>query len=212
MDRDRKHDRVDGDREPDANLDPITKEPGSHPVGTGLGAAGGAAAGAAIGGAIGGPVGAAIGGTIGAISGGAGGHAAGEAVNPTVEDEYWRNNWQSRPYADRSRGYEHYQPAYRFGWEARDRYRDRDWSDVENNLASDWDRHRESARADLKWDEARLAARDAWQRVRTETGRTGDAQDARNTLDAPDARNARDAYGSDASRTHGEGRPDRPDR
>src|SRR3989344_4789503 len=46
----------------DANRDPLTNEPGSHPVGTGVGAAlGGAAAGAAAG-AFGGPVGAAIGG------------------------------------------------------------------------------------------------------------------------------------------------------
>lgn len=166
MDRDRKdvRDRLAGE-EPDANRDPITKEPGSHPVGTGLGAAGGAAAGAAIGGALGGPVGAAIGGTIGAIGGGAGGHAAGEKVNPTVEDEYWRTNWRNRPYVDQSRGYEAYQPAYRFGWEARDRYQDREWTEVERNLASEWDRDRERSRADLKWDEARLAARDAWHRL-----------------------------------------------
>ena len=40
-----------------SNRDPLTKEPGSHPVGTGLGSAGGAAAGVAIGAAIGGPSG-----------------------------------------------------------------------------------------------------------------------------------------------------------
>lgn len=153
------------DDEPDANRDPITKEPGSHPVGTGLGAAGGAAAGAAIGGVVGGPVGAAIGGTIGAIGGGAGGHAAGEAVNPTVEDEYWRSNWRNRPYADESRGYDYYQPAYQFGWESRERYQDRDWNTAESELARDWDQHRTRDRADLKWDEAKLAARDAWHRV-----------------------------------------------
>src|SRR5204863_3392131 len=43
---------------PDANRDPITGEPGSHPVGTAVGGAGGAATGAAVGGALGGPVGA----------------------------------------------------------------------------------------------------------------------------------------------------------
>lgn len=172
MDRDRNHERehdrqLDRDGDRDANRDPISQEPGSHPVGTGLGAAGGAAAGAVIGGAVGGPVGAAIGGTIGAIGGGAGGHAAGEAVNPTAEDAYWRENWHSRPYVERARGYDYYQPAYRFGWEARDRYRDRDWNEVEQSLATDWDRHREQSRADLRWDEARLAARDAWRRIET---------------------------------------------
>jgi len=42
----------------DLNLDPLTDEPGSHPVGTGVGAAGGALAGAAMG-AVAGPIGAA---------------------------------------------------------------------------------------------------------------------------------------------------------
>ena len=59
------------------NRDPITGEPGSHPIGTAVGGLGGAAAGAAIG-AIGGPLGMLIGGAIGAIAGGSAGHAAGE--------------------------------------------------------------------------------------------------------------------------------------
>ena len=41
------------DKELDSNPDPITGAPGSHPVGTGLGAAGAGAAGAAIGATIG---------------------------------------------------------------------------------------------------------------------------------------------------------------
>lgn len=48
----------------DENRDPITGEPGSHPVGTGVGAAGAGLAGAAAGMAVGGPVG----GVIGAVS------------------------------------------------------------------------------------------------------------------------------------------------
>ena len=39
MDNDRRNDK------PDANRDPLTGEPGSHPIGTGIGSAGGAAAG-----------------------------------------------------------------------------------------------------------------------------------------------------------------------
>ena len=50
----------------DLNRDPITDEPGSHPVGTGVGATGGAVAGAAAG-AIGWPVGMAVGGVVGAV-------------------------------------------------------------------------------------------------------------------------------------------------
>ena len=53
--------------------DPITGEPGAHPVGVGVGALGAGAAGAAIG-AIGGPIGMLVGATIGAIAGGLAGH------------------------------------------------------------------------------------------------------------------------------------------
>ncbi len=66
-----------------ANLDPISGEPGSHPVGTGLGAGGGAVTGAIIGSVVGGPVGGVIGAAIGGIAGGVGGHEVAEGVNPT---------------------------------------------------------------------------------------------------------------------------------
>lgn len=76
----------------DANRDPITGEPGSHPVGTGVGAAvggaGGAAAGAAAGAALGtagaGPIGTAVGAVAGAIAGAAAGHGTAEGLNPTT--------------------------------------------------------------------------------------------------------------------------------
>ena len=72
----------------DANRDPITGEPGAHPVGTGIGAAvGGAAAGAAAG-TIAGPVGTAVGAAMGAFVGGLAGKAAAETIDPTVEEEY----------------------------------------------------------------------------------------------------------------------------
>lgn len=79
----------------DRNEDPITKQPGSHPAGTGVGAVaggalgvgGGAAAGATTGTAMGGPVGAAVGGAVGAIAGAAAGHAAAEKADPTGTGE-----------------------------------------------------------------------------------------------------------------------------
>ena len=52
-----------------AHPDPITGEPGAHPVGVGVGAVGAGIAGAAIG-MIAGPVGALIGAAIGAVAGG----------------------------------------------------------------------------------------------------------------------------------------------
>ena len=65
------------------NLDPITKTPGAHPVGTGVGATGGAVAGAAIG-SVAGPVGTVVGGVVGAIAGGLAGKEVAEKSNPTV--------------------------------------------------------------------------------------------------------------------------------
>src|SRR5437763_1133131 len=101
----------------DSNPDPITGEPGAHPIGVAGGATGGALAGAAVG-AIGGPVGAAVGGAVGAVAGGLAGKGAAEAVNPTEEDAYWRREHTSRPYVRKDTPYETYQPAYRYGWEA----------------------------------------------------------------------------------------------
>jgi hypothetical protein len=155
--------RVPTERADSENPDPITNEPGSHPMGTAAGAAGGATAGAALGGAIGGPVGAAIGGALGAVGGGLAGHSAAETLNPTEEDAYWRDNFRARPYADETLSYDHYRPAYRYGWESRARYADRRWDEVERDLERGWREHRGASR--LGWSDAKLAARDAWQRI-----------------------------------------------
>jgi hypothetical protein len=140
-----------------------SREPGAHPVGTDIGAAGGAVTGTAIGGAIGGPAGAVIDGAIGALGGGLAGKNAADVVNATEEEAYWRETFLSRPYADETLGYDHYRPAYRYGWESRTRFSDRRWDQVERELETGWRVHRGSSR--LGWTDAKLAARDAWQRV-----------------------------------------------
>jgi uncharacterized protein YcfJ len=124
----------------DLNRDPLTGEPGSHPVGTGVGATGGAVTGVAVGGAVGGPVGAAVGGVIGTIAGAAAGNKAAEAINPTVEDAYWRENYRTRHYVDRSLPYSYYEPAYRYGWESRARLGNRSYQEVERDLERGCDR------------------------------------------------------------------------
>jgi phage tail tape-measure protein len=148
-----------------ANRDPLTKEPGSHPVGTGVGSAGGAAAGVAIGAVVGGPIGAVVGGAIGAVAGGAAGRAAGEAVNPTVEGAYWSENYKTRPYYREGQSYTDYQPAYRYGWESgtRPEYRGRKFGEVEGELEKGWEKVEGSTAR--TWAQARDAARDAWDRV-----------------------------------------------
>jgi Glycine zipper len=149
--------------ERETNRDPMTGEPGAHPFGTGAGAASGAAAGAAVGSAVGGPFGFAIGGAVGAIAGGLAGHGVAEAVNPTAEDAYWRENYSTRPYISADLDYAFYQPAYRYGWEARGRYDGRTWEEIEDELANGW--YVVRGTSVLMWDDARPAARDAWDRV-----------------------------------------------
>lgn len=149
--------------ERDANRDPITGAPGSHPVGTGVGAAAGGVAGMAVG-AVGGPIGAAVGAGIGAVAGGLAGKSAAEAIDPTAEDEYWRRHYRTRPYVESQRSYDDYRPAYQYGWESRARYGPRPFYEVEPDLRQGW----ESApgqRAKLDWERARHAARDAWERI-----------------------------------------------
>jgi len=153
---------LEGDR---ANRDLVTGAPGSHPVGTGVGAATGGAAGLGIGAAVAGPIGAAVGAAIGAVVGGLSGKATAEVIDPTVEDAYWRANFRTRPYVGANASYDEYAPAYRFGWENRMKAKDgvkRQFHEVEDELAEGW--KKSTAKASLGWDKAKLAVRDAWDR------------------------------------------------
>jgi uncharacterized protein YcfJ len=149
----------DGD---DANRDPITGAPGAHPVGTGLGAAaGGMAAGAAVG-TVAGPVGTVVGAAVGAVVGGLAGKGIAEMIDPTAEEAYWRENYDTQPYYEKGYTYDDYHPAYRTGWEGRGRYEGRSFDEVERDLQTDYNRNRGSSR--LAWDKNRHAARAAWDR------------------------------------------------
>jgi hypothetical protein len=150
------------------NRDPISGEPGSHPVGVGVGtAAGGAAAGAALGSAVG-PVGTVAGAVAGGIAGAVAGKAVAEKVNPTEEDAFWEKNYQTRPYVTSGVAYNVYRPAYRHGWEARDKYAGRRFEDIEPDLRANWGKT-----SDMKWDEARPAVRDAWDRIEQRSASVG---------------------------------------
>ena len=159
----------------DMNRDPITGSPGSHPLGTGVGATGGVLAGAAIG-SLFGPIGTLVGGAIGAIGGGAAGHAVAERVDPTFESEYWRSNYQTRPYYQSTYSYDtDYAPAYAYGSKARAEHAGRQWDDkLENDLKQGWNKVKSKSR--LTWEEAKDAVKDAWTRD-DRTYRTYEATD-----------------------------------
>lgn len=148
----------------DLNADAITGEPGSHPVGTGVGGVGGAVAGAAIGTAAG-PLGTLIGGAIGAMVGGGVGHAAAEAIDPTREEAYWRAEYANADYYKPDYEFDRdLHPAYAVGYANRARYpADARFEDHEADLRRSWDEVKGESR--MNWDEARLASRDAWNRI-----------------------------------------------
>jgi uncharacterized protein YjbJ (UPF0337 family) len=180
------------DKKRDANRDPITGEPGAHPLGVAGGAAAGAVTGAAVG-AIGGPVGAAVGGAIGGVAGGLAGKGVAESVNPTEEEGYWRENFRTRPYYQGGREFDYYSPVYRYGWEsaARPEYSGRRFEDIENDLGSNWTRARGASRAE--WNDVRHATRDAFERVHNRTA-AGMTRASETTRDA--GRTAADKAGS----------------
>ncbi len=170
-----------------ANADPLTGAPGSHPVGTGIGAAAAGAAGAALGSAvpgIGTVIGGAVGAVVGAVAGGYAGKAVAEAVNPTDEDAYWRQEHRNREYYDETLEYERdYAPAYRLGIESWNKQPGRRWEEAKEELEESWNRQNTSK---LDWDRAQRAMRDVYERDRTTgegTRRTGTSD---STISNPD--------------------------
>jgi uncharacterized protein YcfJ len=145
----------------DSNPDPITGAPGSHPVGTGIGAAGAGAAGAAIGTAVGGPVGGVVGAVIGSVAGGYAGKGVAEKIDPTVEDAYWRESHSREPYYEKDYTYDDYAPAYRAGYS--NYATGRTFDESERDVESYYNQNRGSSR--LAWEKAKHASRAAWNRV-----------------------------------------------
>ena len=152
------------DGEDHSNRDPITNEPGAHPVGTGVGAAAAGTAGAIVGTGLLGPLGGVLGAALGASVGGGLGHYAAEAANPTyVELEpVLRQDFPNRPYASVGT-YEEYEDAYDFGVNQRAQANSPWTAALEGDLRARWDQHptREN-RQKLDWDLAKPAVRDAW--------------------------------------------------
>lgn len=80
-----------------------------------------------------------------------------------TEDTYWQSQWQSRPYVQADRGYSYYMPGYRYGYESANRYRGRQWDEVEKDLQTGWDRYEH--RGESTWENIKDAVRDGWNRL-----------------------------------------------
>ncbi|MBX9580565.1 MAG: hypothetical protein K2X87_09680 [Gemmataceae bacterium] len=122
------------------NPDPLTDQPGSHPVETGVGAViGGVASGLAVG-AVGGPVGAVIGGIVGgAAAGGLAGKGVGELIDPTTEDNWIRDLFGAGKEAQTPELLAAHRRAFRYGLVARERFPGRAFADVEPDLRRGWE-------------------------------------------------------------------------
>jgi hypothetical protein len=144
------------------NADPITDEPGSHPIETGIGAAAGGAVTGMAAGAVGGPVSAALGAAVGAVAGGYVGKSVGELIDPTTEDPWLRDNFESRPYVEEGDVFEDFQPAYRYGAAAESVYGDAGFDSMHGELEHEW----ETNHADeMPWDRASQAVKDGYERT-----------------------------------------------
>ena len=80
----------------------------------------------------------------------------------TDEETYWRENYKNRPYAG-SQSYETFGPAYRFGYDAYERYPDKSWTDVESDLSREWGTYEH--RGQSTWQQMKNAVKDAWDRM-----------------------------------------------
>ena len=173
------------------NADPITDQPGSHPIETGVGAAlGGAASGLAIGAAVSGPfapLGAVLGAVGGAIAGGLAGKGVGELIDPTTQDNWIRDymaSEEAKKHAAADVSHETYRSAYQYGVAATEQHTGKRFEEVESHLRAGYEK--EHAGTGLGWEKARGAVRDAYDRtlklheerlkVNKEHVKTGDVQ------------------------------------
>ena len=91
-----------------------------------------------------------------------------------TEDNYWEENFSSRPYALGPDYYDRFRPAYRYGFESARDSLGRSWDDAEPHLRSGWERYQEESGTPSVWDEIKAAVRDAWDRVAS--GRSADSE------------------------------------
>jgi hypothetical protein len=142
------------------NRDPVTGEPGFHPVGVMAGGASGAMAGAAIG-TIGGPVGVIIGAAAGGLMGGLAGDMLAELLNPSDVDEYWRAEFE-RGAGISSQSYEEVRNEVYFGTQERLRYGKfaPSWTEVEPELSRLW--RASPLWTGEEWEQVRATVHDAF--------------------------------------------------
>ncbi|MGJ7917258.1 DUF2382 domain-containing protein [Massilia sp. LXY-6] len=92
-----------------------------------------------------------------------------EKLGAQDDDSYFRNDWQTN-YSSLGGSYDDYAPAYRYGSEMRrnEKYRNRDWNDIESDLRSDWETRYGKSGAST-WDKMKAAVRRGWDKITPDT-------------------------------------------
>ncbi len=149
--------------------DPVSHEPGFHPIGTGVGAMVGGASIGATAGTLLGPAGTLLGTVVGAVVGGLAGKSIEEQLDPTVELVFWKGAYHTRHYFDPNRPFEHYAYAYRLGVEHFDKTLGATFADAEPAMKKKWEDLQvwedEGGAPPMSWEEAKLAAQDSYERL-----------------------------------------------
>ncbi|MBA3521118.1 MAG: CsbD family protein [Gemmatimonadales bacterium] len=91
-----------------------------------------------------------------------------------TEDNYWHENFSSRPYSLGADYYDRFRPAFRYGYESGAHGLGRTWDDAEPDLRAGWERYEHRGQEPSAWEEIKGAVRDAWDRV--SGGRTSEAE------------------------------------
>ncbi|MDX2028911.1 MAG: hypothetical protein SFW62_09810 [Alphaproteobacteria bacterium] len=85
-------------------------------------------------------------------------------TNWTTENQYWRNEYSSRPYYSRSVDYSAYEPAYQYGVTAYRQNNGMPYSELDKErMRAGWDQARGSST--LTWDQAERATQDSYVRL-----------------------------------------------
>jgi hypothetical protein len=81
-----------------------------------------------------------------------------------TEENYWFENFTSRPYALGPDYFDRFRPAYRYGFETGRHHMGRTWDDAEPDLRRGWETYEHRGESP-SWEEIKDAARDAWNRI-----------------------------------------------
>ncbi len=94
--------------------------------------------------------------------------ASGYTADWPTYRQWWQTNYRTRPYFKSDREFGYYEPAYRFGYESRQKQKTRSWDDAEKDLQRDWEGYEHKGDNKSTWQDIKDAVRDAW------NGMTGD--------------------------------------